>query len=158
GNGTQWSVVPSPNVGSNRNYLRWVAQAGPNDVWAVGTYWNAANVQQTLTLHWDGRAWSVVPSPNNGTHENYLNGVTAAASNDVWAVGLYSPDMVAYQTLIEHWDGSAWSVVNSPNAGIRENYLNGVATISSKALWAVGYSSNTGSGQLTLIEQFVGQA
>src|SRR5206468_2921576 len=79
-NGTQWSVVPSPNVGSNRNYLRWVAQVGPNDVWAVGTYWNAASVQQTLTLHWDGRAWSVVPSPNNGTHENYLNGVTVAAS------------------------------------------------------------------------------
>jgi hypothetical protein len=33
-------------------------------VWAVGSYNNSSNVSQTLTLHWNGSAWKVVPSPD----------------------------------------------------------------------------------------------
>src|SRR5437764_621866 len=54
--------------------------------------------------------WSVVSSPNVGTSSNVLNGVAVVSANDVWAVGYYSGG-----TLIEHWDGTSWSVVPSPN-------------------------------------------
>ena len=64
---------------------------------------------QTLVEHWNGSAWSVVPSPNApGTRSNSLVSVSAVAANDVWAVG-YSLIGFTHQTLIEHWDGSSWT-------------------------------------------------
>ena len=47
------------------------------------------SIDQTLTEHWNGTAWSVVASPNLGTSDNVLYGVAAVAANDVWAVGYY---------------------------------------------------------------------
>ena len=92
--------------------------------------------------HWDGSAWSVVSSPNAGTSHNYLNGVAAVSANDVWAVGYYVNGSNVDQTLVEHWNGSAWSVVSSPNAGTGDNDLYGVAAVSATDVWAVGYYNN----------------
>src|SRR3954466_3149445 len=52
--------------------------------------------------------WNVVPSPNRGTLDNYLRGVTAVSANDIWAVGFYYNGSVQ-RTLTEHWDGTNWS-------------------------------------------------
>ena len=39
------------------------------------------------------------------------------SASDVWAVGYYQDTSAGtYQTLIEHWNGTAWSVIASPNA------------------------------------------
>ncbi len=38
-------------------------------------------------MHWNGTAWSEVTSPNPGSAHNYLTGVIAVDSNNVWAVG-----------------------------------------------------------------------
>ena len=57
-----------------------------DDVWAVGSYGDAGHSQSwTLTEHWDGTQWSIVPSPSVAAGS--LNAVTATAANDVWAVG-----------------------------------------------------------------------
>jgi hypothetical protein len=157
-NGGTWTVVDSPNIGNNRNYLNAVAVVGHNDVWAVGFYWDAGNVQRTLTMHWNGTAWSVIASPNVGTHENYLNGVAVAGPNDVWAVGLYSPDTYGYLTLAMHWNGSVWSVVASPNMNTRDNYLVSVSVARPNDIWAVGYYSQTRADQKTLTMHWDGSA
>src|SRR5689334_17781737 len=87
GNGTSWTTVPSPNPPSSKAVLQAVAGVGANDAWAVGEYIGGQyNQWQTLTEHWDGTAWTIVPSPNN-IYNNRLYAVTAIASNDVWAVG-----------------------------------------------------------------------
>ncbi|MFL5734345.1 MAG: plastocyanin/azurin family copper-binding protein, partial [Chloroflexia bacterium] len=113
-NGGGWSVVSSPNVGTDSNFL-WggVAPVSASDIWAVGSY-GPVGSRSTLALHWNGTTWSVVPTPNAGTTESWLNGVAALAPNDVWAVGYYST-VQGERTLIEHWNGSAWSIVYSPN-------------------------------------------
>jgi hypothetical protein len=87
-----------------------------------------------------GPDWTTVPSPNPGAYSNSLNGVAAVSSTDVWAVG-YSYDYYGggSDSLIEHWDGTAWTTVPSPNPGTALNYLNGVAAVSSNDVWAVGY-------------------
>src|SRR4051812_1248074 len=77
----QWSVVPSPNVGTAANSLNGVAAVSPNDVWAVGTSTNA-----TLTEHYNGSQWNVVSSPSSGTNPT-LTAVTVVSSKNVWAVG-----------------------------------------------------------------------
>jgi hypothetical protein len=52
------------------------------DIWAVGnTYSNG--VTTTLTEHWNGTTWSLVPGPGNS-----FNAVASIpGSNYVWAVG-----------------------------------------------------------------------
>jgi hypothetical protein len=58
--------------------------------------------------------------------------------------------------LIEHWDGTLWSIVTSPNISTaQKNVLSGVTCVSASECWAVGYSynANTGLAQ-TLIEEF----
>src|SRR5207245_2601377 len=111
--GTQWTHIPSPSPGSSDSGFGGVAAISSNDVWAVGYQVNGGWL--TLTEHWDGTQWSVLPSPNPRPVENYLIGVSAVSTNDMWAVGYYSSASNGYQTLTEHWDGTQWSVVPSPN-------------------------------------------
>ncbi|HXP19427.1 MAG TPA: hypothetical protein VN840_07260 [Streptosporangiaceae bacterium] len=58
---------------------------------------------QTLIEHWNGKAWSHVPSPNpaGSTYSNVLDGVASSSSTNAWAVGYYF-DGAAYQTLAAH--------------------------------------------------------
>jgi hypothetical protein len=136
--GSTWSVVPSPNLGTNGSGLTSVAAITSNDMWAVGQF-STGTVPHTLTEHWDGSAWSIVPSPNIGTAGNVLNAVTAVAANDVWAVGYAEGSgFTVNETLVEHWDGSAWTIVPSPNTGTRTNSLVGVTARSQDDVWTVG--------------------
>jgi hypothetical protein len=41
----------------------------------------------TLILHWNGTAWSKVPSPSPGPKGNFLTSVSAVSPTDAWAVG-----------------------------------------------------------------------
>jgi hypothetical protein len=136
--GTSWQVVPSPNPGEVTGLLG-VTAVSANDIWTVGYYTSVQSGYLTLTEHWNGSQWSIVPSPSIGNYYERLNAVTAVSSNDVWAVGTA---LVAfnsrYQTLIEHWDGIRWSIVQSPNGGHIDRSLNGVTALSANDVWAVG--------------------
>jgi hypothetical protein len=149
-----WSVVASPNASSN-DALLGVAAVSTKDVWAVGDFINASNVNQTLIEQWNGHKWSVVPSPNVGTHNNELFGVTAVSATDIWAVGDFvDPNTGTTTTVIEQWNGTAWSVVTSPNPSASENILKAAAADqSSGQSWAVGsFFSSTSNGRQTLTE------
>ncbi|HMA35531.1 MAG TPA: S-layer homology domain-containing protein [Chloroflexia bacterium] len=141
--GTSWTVVPSPNSGTKNNYLAGVAAVSANDIWAVGDYFNSAGVDQPLAEHWDSGSWTIVPPPIVGTKANYLTGVTAVATNDVWAVGSFISGSVN-QPLVAHWDGSAWSLV--PSSGQPSgNYLSAATAAGANDIWAVGgyYNGST---------------
>src|SRR5713226_3906576 len=141
-----WHVAPGPNVRSFNNNLRAVATVSSGDIWAVGsTYSNQIlSPSSTLTDHWNGTRWSIVPSPNVGSASNFLSAVAAVSSSDVWAVGSYYIDDrgSVSKTLTEHWNGSSWSVVPSPNPETSSNALSGVAIVSSSDAWAVGSGSD----------------
>ena len=108
----QMNIVPSPYPGNHNNRLNAASALASNDVWTVGYYRDSDFIQHTLVEHWNGTAWTVVPSPNVGISNNQLYGVSALAANDVWAVGEFlDSDLDVEQTLVEHWDGTAWSVV-----------------------------------------------
>jgi hypothetical protein len=99
-NGTSWSVVSSPNVGTTNNFLNSVAISSSTDVWTVGDYTNSSNVNQTLTEQWNGTSWSVVSSANVGTGSNAFLGVAVTLAG-VWAVGDYNNNV--NQTLTEFY-------------------------------------------------------
>jgi hypothetical protein len=139
-NGFGWEQVAAPNAGTDDNTLFSVEVISATDAWAVGYYVNDFGVGQTLTLHWDGTTWSIVPSPNAGDLlDNLLDSVEAVSSTDVWAAGYYYNDDGIAETLTLHWDGTAWSVIPSPNTADDDyNYLYDLAVVSSTDVWAVG--------------------
>lgn len=150
-NGLQWSAVPSPNSGSN-NELNNLAAVSPNDIWAVGDAGGAA----TLIEHWNGSQWSIVPSPNVGTNGNILIGVTVVSERNIWATGFAINSNNIQQTLIEHWNGTHWSVVPSPNVGSNGSGLTTVSAISANNIWTVGAYVLANGNTQTLIEDWNG--
>jgi hypothetical protein len=150
-----WSKVASPNVGTSTNFLNGVAAISSTDVWAVGDYGNG-NGGLTLVEHWNGTHWKVVASPNvNNSLSDSLSGVAAIAANDVWAVGSYRDASNTQQTLIEHWNGAQWSIVQSPNVQSLFNVLAAISPVSAKDIWAVGNASG-GNGFQPLFEHWNG--
>jgi len=137
--GTSLTTVASPDGPSAaQSVLSGVAARTASDVWAVGSYTRANNLVRTLIEHWDGTTWIRVQSPNAGQPANGdLSGVAVVAADDVWAVGGYGQGAPG-RTLIEHWDGTTWTVVPSPNKGPFPNSLSGVTAIAPDDVWAVG--------------------
>ena len=166
-NGITWSLVSSPRVTFDPREpasLRGVAIVSANNVWAVGLNWHYPTRQ--LIEHWNGRRWRVIPGVPGGPHPllaiaalsatniwaagdgmEHWNGstwtlvpapvaasaITAVAPNDIWAVG--NGD-------IEHWNGSTWSLVPAPNTGEQFTGLTGIAALSARNIWVVGFSGH----------------
>jgi hypothetical protein len=83
-------------------------------------------------------AWTTFTSPASGAS---LAAIDARSSSDVWAVGLRPGGTCSYHTLIQHFDGSSWRVVPSPNVkGNNNTVLTDVAALSANDAWAVGSS------------------
>jgi hypothetical protein len=111
-NGTGWKHETTPTVGTF-SQLKGVGIVSPSDVWAVGSEYNGT-ASFPMTLHWNGTNWSNVTVPNPTTYGGVLNSVTALGPKDVWAFGSYNVNSFNwYAPLIEHWDGTSWSVVPS---------------------------------------------
>lgn len=143
-NGTRWSMLPSPHPGIESRLLK-VEAVSANDVWAVGSFTNGFQEHfqgQTLTLHWDGSQWSIVKSPSPGKAGSELKSVTVVSAHDIWTVGLFSNSTQGHtveEPFFLHWDGSQWTVVESPGLGKNDISISDVTALSSNDVWAVGY-------------------
>jgi hypothetical protein len=87
--------------------------------------------------------------------DSTLNGVGVISACNAWAVG--SDSAGTGKTLIDHWDGTNWTQVASPNPGAApaSDALNAISVLSASDAWAVG---STMSGKVTspLIEHWTG--
>ena len=136
-NGSSWSAVPSPNVGNRWNDLVAVSAVSASDVWAVGSWRNTGELYQNLALHWNGSAWSVVPTPNTAGAENELLGVVAIARDDVWATGRVN-DGIVERSVFLHWNGATWTVVPGPGGPGSVTGAGSLVALGASDVWAVG--------------------
>jgi hypothetical protein len=139
-NGSAWHVVKSPSLDGN---LRSLFKVSATNIWAVGS-----TPKGTLIENWNGVNWSVAPSPSPGNYANALFSVSGTSSSDIWAVG----DQISQQgstytgsELIEHWNGSAWSVSATP---LGDFQLLSVEALSPSDAWAAGYSGEPGNQEV----------
>lgn len=150
--GGSWSVMTSANEGTEENELNGVVTLSSTSAFAVGGYYNYAS-WHTLAEAWNGTSWKVQSTPSILPHDNWLMNVAASSPTNVWAVGYYllgSTD--AQRTLIEHYNGTKWSIVPSPNVGRFDNYLLKIAMVpgtNGTQAWAVGYYNVGGSSSST---------
>jgi hypothetical protein len=98
-------------------------------VWAVGS--DLADGSPVI-LHYDGSAWTRVPTPSSRRGQGALFAVTASSARRAWAVGARPHNA----PLIERWNGTEWKL---RRAGSMAGYLLAVTTVpGAPTVWAVG--------------------
>jgi hypothetical protein len=116
--GSIWSIVPNPASGK-LGALVSITAVSATDIWAAGWQQNAAGRVVPLAERWDGTSWSIV-SVAAGTSPSGFNAISADGPDNVWAVGdqAESGSSNLASAFVEHWDGTAWSVVTGlPDLG-----------------------------------------
>lgn len=165
--GQRWSAVPSPSPGKAGNYLDAVTAVSHSDAWAVGNYCptssscgGSALLGRPLTLHWNGRRWSLVQLPAFCVGGVMLTSVSAVSGTNAWATGECGTKRGTIGVILLRWNGRRWSRAPAP-ALSGENLLTGVSETSARNAWAVGVhgvpSLTYGSREYTLILRWNGR-
>jgi hypothetical protein len=154
--GTAWANVPVQGPGTLNNVLRDVVAFAPNDVWAVGAYYDYRYDWRTLIMHWNGIEWAVVSSPNPASAENTLHAIAAGPTGEMWAVGYKRNSGASRWPLVLRWNGTSWQIVaealeNEPRGG----ELYDIA-VDATGAWAVGWRSMPTLSMTYLVERWNG--
>ncbi len=103
-------------------------------------------------------AWSVSATPDtSATLTNVLNADTCVSGGDCVAVGNSTTSTGVAQTLVESWNGTAWSKVSSPDTSpTLADTLYGVSCAAASSCMAVGSATSTTGYLQTLAERWNG--
>ena len=107
---------------------------------------------------YNGKHWSVIPSPNANAFSNELDDVACVSASACVAVGNANLDSedATWRTLIEMWNGTTWSVAASPSPSGSKDALEGVSCAAANRCVAVGSSINSSGYFQTLAESWDG--
>jgi hypothetical protein len=111
---------------SDYGFVWGVSAPAVDDVWITG--FDSVYPGYSYVGRWTGSG-PVTEVFTSSTR--FLTDVAALSADDVWVAGYMREDS---SSLLQHWDGSTWTVVSSPNIGP----LNGVVARSSSDVWAFG--------------------
>ena len=158
-NGKKWTRLRVVNPGGTDvghvSTLFAVRCQSASDCTAVGDYGTASanGVLRNQALHWNGKKWSQVNTPNpGGTKPGGVNEAFAlgcGAADNCWAAGSYGTPNKSLNEIL-HWNGSRWTKVTAPNPGGTGtgagNSMDAVSCLSSANCWAVGNDGSTTVG------------
>ena len=148
-NGTIWSVDTSamPSQFNNFNLL---ACSSP-------THCFATSQGSIVVAEWNGHAWSPATVPRVSLYDGF-NDLTCASATSCFAVGQTVAAGVN-QTLIEHWDGSSWSLMTSPATPADfAFFLESISCPSATSCFVVGTEQGAPDITNTLVERWNGSA
>ncbi len=168
-NGSAWSVVPTPDVSG---YLLSVTCTASADCWAVGTGLDGKqNPLDGIIYHWNGSQWSQTTPQASGQPFDNFSSVTCTSPSDCWTVGFAGPNPIQYgflpgdvpnvadsTALVEHWNGTRWSVVATPGTpGPLGQLLSAVTCTGPSDCWAAGSTMDaSGNPTNTLMDRWDG--
>ncbi len=139
----RWSTPMLPDTGDAA--LTGITRLDGDTTWAYGMRVTREGKAQRsapllLSRHDGERAWREVPMPPFDQSFDQLNEISAVSGSDAWAVGLYDDARGTFRT--QHWNGTAWRVVDAPApTGVRlaGGGLLDVSARSANDVWAVGW-------------------
>jgi hypothetical protein len=157
-NGRRWSSAAFPAPGGQALQLRGLTATSASNAWAVGWTGGITTSSATVALHWNGKKWKRVPSPDpfaGGEGDGFL-GVDASSAGNAWAVG-GGFTWLDGAPLTAHWNGTSWTAVPTPTG---TGNLLGVSVSPSGQAWAVGQTlaPTEAEGTQTLILRWDGTA
>lgn len=134
--GAGWRTVRLPHAAGL--VVTGAAASSPDNIWVVGSDQVSG---QLLIQRWDGRRWSVVPTPKDVG----IGTPVVISKNDAWALGETSCESSSgggthCTTLLWHWTGTKWShraFRFAPTA---------LAAVSARDVWMIGQARFNGSG------------
>ncbi len=158
-NGAAWLTVSAPEPPSaTASQFFAVSCPSSTDCIAVGSA-QSGSTTVPLVEQWNGSSWTIVltPAPAAST-DSELRGVSCSEPALCVAVG-ESEGASSTSTLVEQWNGTAWSIVSSPDgsdASGASNTLSGVSCVGSSFCQAVGTFNDGVNPGRTLAETWNG--
>jgi hypothetical protein len=147
--GTNWTIVTTPDGGSTGNALFGVSctsTTSSTGCVAAGSY--ETTDTDMLTEIWDGTNWTLGPGFGN---EVSFDGVSCTSATNCMAVGSYESSSTMY--LI--WNGATWHQnAASPDPLDKSNVFSAVSCPGATSCVAVGSSEDSTDIYQTLIETF----
>jgi hypothetical protein len=152
-NGTNWSIQQTPNP-SGGGALSGVSCVSASACTAVGE--SGTGTGASLVERGNGTKWSIQHIPNpTGASSTDLDAVSCVSASVCTAVGSYTKgNSYSYMTLAERWNGTKWSIQQTPNPS-GGGALFGVSCASASACIAVG-EYNDGHAEAMLAERWNG--
>ncbi len=114
-NGHPWSIVSGPTPSAFAG-LTGLSCPSTTNCTAVGSSYVSTDVL-TFSMwgeHWNGTSWSKSALPDPTGTSFVLNQVSCPSTTNCTAVGAYAPtfaDLTLSEQLVEHWNGTRWSIV-----------------------------------------------
>ncbi|MBI3817234.1 MAG: hypothetical protein HY286_00980 [Planctomycetes bacterium] len=153
--GAQWNVMNTPDplsavgYGASGAYVSDIAAIATNDIWFSGLWIDVqpsgTTSQPGLLMHWNGSSFSISQVPAIDPGGLTFDSLSAVSTNDVWAVGGGFGNNYINQSVIVHWNGSAWSHVPGPLFGWYQRTF-AVHALAANDVYAMGdYFDNTGN-------------
>jgi hypothetical protein len=145
-----WEVIATPNpANANQSLVRDIVAISANDAWAVGGYNTTVagqSISYAFSMHWNGSTWTDIPTPQPSPCPTCTNvtlwAVDALGPNDVWACGdkmVQGPaGFLGTHIMVMHWDGSSWTMMNTPVFDGGGDILFGVKAIAHDDVWFFG--------------------
>jgi hypothetical protein len=161
-NGTAWTVRAIRKLhGTTYSSLSGISCLSAKRCIAVGDYQvNNSSKSKTLVERWNGTSWSIIKTPNrkDGVNGDDLSGVSCSSKNSCIAIGSSSRTSAGNRTLVEQWNGKAWTIEASPNPKTAVgDSLQAVSCSSAHRCMAVGGFSGTSTGSRPLAERWNGR-
>lgn len=158
-NGSYWTRQPTPSIPNTYGLLQGVSCLSAVDCIAVGyTIDLTANGGSAIAEFWNGSSWTMqstaaIPGGSYG----FLSAVSCSSASACTAVGNYNNASGSRVALVEHWNGTHWTL-QSPPALSGDSFISlwGVSCISTSWCTAVGgYTAPSGAGTV-LVEHWNG--
>jgi hypothetical protein len=155
GAGSIWTVQATVNpqataLNATNSTFASVSASGPDEAWAVGTFMNQKAINTPLAEHRVGTTWTRVAVPETAGQGATLSGVDDLSPDNAWAVGTSNG-----LTLIEHWNGTTWSIVPSPDPASGTpgdgDMLTSISGTGPDDLWAAGWETNEATMRITML-------
>jgi hypothetical protein len=121
--GTSWSLQNTPQRDPGGfSYLDGLSCTSDAACVAVGSENTGGGFDSgaPFAARWNGTGWTVQNMANpTGSSSVSLSGVSCTSATACTAVGYYPVGLGtgSYLTLAERWDGTSWSIQNTPNPG-----------------------------------------
>ena len=138
----QDSIVPGPQIFHRLKVpfgvgAQGIAATAADNVWTV----NGGNA-----LHFDGISWTKHPLVMVQEFQT-MYGPAVISANDVWTAGFYPRGGGFDAELVEHWDGTRWSIVEDLSLigkqvhgeTVNTEFLTSITALSSNDVWAAGW-------------------
>jgi WD40 repeat protein len=137
-NGSTWTAQPILQVNVSRfGLLTDVSCSSTTACMTVGYYYSDKGYKSGIAEQWNGSVWTIRPTlKHRGIDLSEVSCVSASACT---AVGIHD-NGIAFKTLIEAWNGTAWVVQTSPDPSPNGNYLYGVSCTAAATCTTVGFT------------------